>query len=213
MKNIYVLFDMDGVVIDSEAQYDHFWIPIAERYNIETPNFDQIIKGTTVPNILKKYFPHLSDSEKDNLMKELEDFESKMDFPYIPGAFEFISELKENNIKIGLVTSSLEKKLTKVNEQTNLIELFDTIVSGNRVVNGKPNPECYLLAAKDLGADPKDCIVFEDAFAGIEAGTRAGMTVIGLSTTNDEKDLADKCKAVIPDFTHMNYDTFLTLIE
>ena len=88
-----------------------------------------------------------------------------------------------------------------VNRDKGFDKLFDTIVSAERVEYGKPNPECYLLAAKDLNVKPENCIVFEDSFAGIEAGNAAGMVVVGLATTNPANMLEDKTVKVIPDFS------------
>lgn len=200
-KNICVLFDMDGVMLDTESQYDIIWKHLGDKYGIEIENFEHKIKGTTLPNILKKYFSHLSEDERNSLVAELDRFEESMEFIEIPGSVKFVETLKEAGVKVGLVTSSTETKLTGVFKAKHFDTLFDTIVSANRVANGKPAPDCYLLAAKDLGIEPQHCIVFEDSFAGIEAGTNAGMTVVGLSTTNSEESLSKICSKVIPDFT------------
>lgn len=203
MKKITcVLFDMDGVMLDTESQYDKIWKHTAERYNIGIPNFEKIIKGTTLPNILKKYFSEYTQKELDALVEELEAFESKMEFPEIPGAIKFVKELKANGYKVGLVTSSTDTKMNNVNKEKGFDKLFDTIVSASRVKHGKPDPECYLLAAKDLNVAPENCLVFEDAFAGIEAGNAAGMAVIGVATTNPADLLKDKTIEVIPNFSN-----------
>ncbi|MDU1906289.1 MAG: HAD family phosphatase [Dysgonomonas sp.] len=199
-KEICVLFDMDGVMIDTETQYDVIWKHIGDRYNVGILNFEKVIKGTTLPNILKKYFSEQTEEERKNIEKTIDDFETNMQFPEIPGSLKFVDELKANGIKVGLVTSSTQTKLNAVNEVRHFDELFDTIVSAERVVQGKPNPECYLLAAKDLNVDPKDCVVFEDSFAGLEAGKAAGMTVVGLCTTHEAEKLRGYTDTIIPDF-------------
>ena len=79
-------------------------------------------------------------------------------------------------------------------------DLFDTLVTADRITNGKPDPMCYLLAAEDLQVNPADCIVFEDSFAGIEAATRAGMTIVGISSTNPAEALRPLVDRVIPNF-------------
>ncbi|MDU1892382.1 MAG: HAD family phosphatase [Dysgonomonas sp.] len=214
MKNITcVLFDMDGVMIDTEAQYDIFWKRAGERYNISIPNFEKVIKGTTLPNILKKYFSECTKEELDNLVADLDKFESQMQYPEIPGSVHFVEKLKNKGLKVGLVTSSTDTKLIGVYREKHLDTLFDTIVSAARVVNGKPAPDCYLLAAKDLEVDPKDCIVFEDSFAGIEAGQSAGMIVIGLSTTHPADKIAEKGVKVIPNFEGFTYEAMLELVK
>lgn len=207
MENkICVLFDMDGVMIDTEPQYDNIWRYIAGKYNIDIPDFEKIIKGTTLPNILKKYFSHLSEDELKDIERILDEFEADMNFPEIAGALKFLDELKLENIKVGLVTSSTQTKLKSVNKVRHFNLLFDTIVSAERVLHGKPNPECYLLAAEDLGVLPQNCVVFEDSLAGIEAGKSAGMTVIALSTTYPAELLDNRADIVIPDFGNFSVD-------
>ncbi len=199
-KKIYALFDLDGVIIDTEPQYDVFWKAIGKKYRPDIERLEVLIKGTTTPNILKTYFSHLSEEETSRLVKMHDEFELSMDYPEIPGAIAFIRSLREAGIPTGLVTSSGNEKVMAVSAQYHFSELFDTVVTAQRITEGKPNPMCYLLAAKDLGADPSDCFVFEDSFAGIQAGTAAGMKVIGLSTTNPEETIKNKVLQVIPDF-------------
>lgn len=214
MKDITcVLFDMDGVMIDTEPQYDKFWKRAGERYNINIPDFEKVIKGTTLPNILKKYFSEYTKEEIDNLVADLDKFEAQMIYPEIPGSVRFVEELKSKGIKVGLVTSSTDTKLVGVYREKHFDTLFDTIVSAARVTNGKPCPDCYLLAAKDLGVNPQNCIVFEDSFAGIEAGQSAGMNVIGLSTTHPTDQIAGKGVKVIPSFEDFTYQAMLELAE
>lgn len=208
-KDICVLFDMDGVILDTESQYDVFWKHAGDKYNVGIDHFEKVIKGTTLTGILKKYFSHLSQEELDNLINSLEHFEANMSFLEIEGAIDFVKTLKNEGIKIGLVTSSMDTKMIEVNKVWHFEDMFDTIVSGSRVVNGKPHPDCYLLAAKDLGIDTEKCIVFEDSFAGIEAGQAAGMQVIGLSTTHAPEIIRKKGVEVIPNFKEMNIDYFL----
>lgn len=204
-ENFCALFDMDGVLIDTEGQYDVIWKHLGDKYNSETENFEKIIKGTTLPNILAKYFSHLTEKERNSLVNELLLFEEKMKFPEISGAAKFVQQLKEKGVKVGLVTSSDDKKLAAVYKTIDFRKIFDTIVSADRITKGKPDPMCYLLAASDLGYEPKDCFVFEDSFAGLEAGNRAEMTVIGLSTTHPKESLDGKCYKVISDFQNFTF--------
>lgn len=159
-----------------------------------------------MPNILKKYFAHVSARKIDELLEDHDRFEEQMSFPEIPGSVKFVESLKAKGIKVGLVTSSSETKLIGVNKEKHFDKLFDTIVSAARVKNGKPNPECYLLAAKELGIEPQNCIVFEDSFAGLEAGNAAGMTTVGVATTHPANSLAGKCNKVINGFASLEWN-------
>ncbi|GAB6012233.1 HAD family hydrolase [Viscerimonas tarda] len=204
------LFDMDGVLIDTETQYDVLWKHLGEKYNSGVENLEKVVKGTTLPNILARYFSHLNKNEKQSLIDESIAYEKTMKFPEIAGATKFIKELKDNGIPIGMVTSSDDVKLAAVYKEVDFRKVFDTIVSANRITVGKPDPMCYLLAAKDLGYKPEDCFVFEDSFAGLESGNRAGMTVIGLSTTNSKESLEGKCDKIIPDFVNFGLDDLIS---
>ncbi len=207
MKNI-ALFDFDGVIADTEPIYDIYWNEAGIRYGLGIENFASHIKGTTMPYIMEKYFSGFSDEFKETVIQESEAFEQQMDFPLVNGVMEFIDALKNKGIKVGLVTSSDNKKLKRAFEILQLDGVFDTVVTADRITRGKPDPMCYLLAAEDLGATPDQCIVFEDSFAGIQAGTQAGMRVIGLSTSNPEETLKDKVFRVIPDFNSVQFEEF-----
>jgi len=129
--------------------------------------------------------------------------------PPMPGSIEFIRMLKEHGVQIGLVTSSDNAKVKRAFGLLHLDNLFDTLVTADRITQGKPDPMCYLLAAKDLNVSPEDCIVFEDSFNGIQSGKDAGMRVIGLSTTNPAESLRDKVYEVIPNFEKVTFEDYL----
>jgi HAD superfamily hydrolase (TIGR01509 family) len=200
LKTLGVLFDLDGVIIDTEAQYDVFWQKTSADYQLGIADFEHKIKGTTLDHILLTYFSHLSADERDLLCQASRDFEKQMVFHPIPGAMDFIRKLKKTSYKIGLVTSSNDEKLKKVFHDLSLDNVFDTVVSADRITKGKPHPMCYLLAAEDLDIPPAQCVVFEDSFPGIAAGNAAGMTVIGLATTHPEALIRDQVYRVIPNF-------------
>ena len=124
-----------------------------------------------------------------------------MDYRFIPGAGDFIRELKAHGYKLGLVTSSQEGKMRVALEQLDLQDAFDTVVTAGRVTLGKPDPECYLLAARDLAVAPGECVVFEDSIAGITAGQRAGMKVVALATTLPIEELVMRVTHILPDFS------------
>lgn len=195
-----VLFDFDGVIADTEKLYDIFWNGVADRRNFGVDNFASRIKGRTLPSIFDQYIPNASQEERNSILKECDEFEEVMDFEEVAGSLAFVAELKKRGYKVGMVTSSGDVKMARAFRKMNLAPLFDTLVTANRITQGKPHPMGYLLAAEDLGAKPEECVVFEDAFSGIQAGTAAGMRVIGLSTTNPKESLEDKVHGVIPNF-------------
>lgn len=204
------LFDFDGVLVDTEKLYDVFWDEMGERYHTGIPHFASHIKGTTIDGLIEKYFADRPEEEKQQIIAESNHFDWNMPMPPMPGSFEFVRMLKAHGVQIGLVTSSDDKKLAHAFHELPFMEgLFDTIVSANRITRGKPDPMCYRLAAQDLGRKPEDCLVFEDSFAGIQAGKGAGMRVIALSTTNPAAQLEGKADYVIPDLAGRTFEDFL----
>ena len=195
------LFDLDGVIIDTEPQYDIFWKDIAEKYQLGIENFENIIKGTTNTEIISRYFSRFPEKTQQKIAKDYQAYELKMDIIPVPGALEFLESAKKHGIKMGLVTSSDDCKVEYVFGRLPIRSYFDTIVSANRITRGKPDPMCYLLAARELKTAPENCYVFEDSFNGIQAGNAAGMKVIGVSTSNPAESIAKNCVKVIQDFS------------
>lgn len=199
MEKKAALFDLDGVILDTEGLYTRFWGQQGEWAHPELKDFSSRIKGHTLKQIFEEYFPRKADQEE--LSRRINEFESKMPFQYIPGAFAFIKSLKEAKVPVAIVTSSDETKMRNVyQKRPELKELFDVIITADKITRSKPDPECYLLAAKELNRKPEDCFVFEDSFSGLEAGRNAGMTVIGLATTHPADHIENKADWVIPDF-------------
>ncbi|MDR0682837.1 MAG: HAD family phosphatase [Dysgonamonadaceae bacterium] len=210
MKNSSAfLFDLDGVIIDTEPQYDVFWKKTGEDYQLGIKNFEQQVKGITLPNIIALYFSHLPEEKQKEVEAANHSFDLQMNIIPIPGVLAFLAELKKAGIKMGLVTSSDNEKLAVVFRKLPIKEYFDTIVSSDRITQGKPHPQCYLLAANDLGVLPENCFVFEDSFNGIKSANAAGMWVIGLSTTNPPESIQNECIKVIPDFQRLSVSSFL----
>ncbi len=209
-KKTTALFDFDGVIVDTEPIYDAYWNEAGERYGVGIPHFASHIKGTTLPDMLKTYFADRTAEYQAMIVQESTAFEQQMPFPIVEGALEFMSLLKQKDIKVGLVTSSDNMKLARALRILHIADFFDTIVSADRITAGKPNPMCYRLAAQDLKSDPADCLVFEDSFAGIQAGINAGMRVIGLSTTNSAASLQERgVYTVIPHFQGKTFEDYL----
>ncbi|BAG83570.1 HAD family hydrolase [Candidatus Azobacteroides pseudotrichonymphae] len=199
-KQSAVLFDLDGVIIDTELQYSMFWKTIEKKYQLGIENFEQLIKGMVFSDILSQHFSHLPKEQQKEIERESHVFDIQLEIKLIPDVLDFLSELKNVNILVGLVTSSNNAKLIPFFQKLPIKHLFNTVVSADRIDFGKPHPMCYLLAAKDLGIDPSNCIVFEDSRNGIKAGNAAGMQVIGLSTTLSAESIQNDCIKVISDF-------------
>ena len=212
-KQIVALFDFDGVVVDTEPQYTLFWDEKGKKFHPEIPDFGHHIKGQTLIQIYKQYFRQ-PEGLQDEITRQLLDYELTMHFEYIDGVVDFMKELRGKGVKLAIVTSSNDAKMANAyREHPELKSMVDYIVTADRVTHSKPHPECFLLGAEMLDAAVENCIVFEDSFHGIEAGNRAGMKVIGLSTTNSADAIADKCALVIPDFADFSFEKMITVLQ
>ena len=205
-----VLFDLDGVVVDSESIYTQFWSDIDKLYPTGVENFAIAIKGNTLQRILADYFP--DNDVKQDILERIKDFEINMRYKPFAEAIRFINELKRNQFRIAIVTSSSQKKMDNLYAQNpGFREMFDAVVTGDMVSYSKPDPEPYLLGAKAIGVAPESCYVFEDSISGIESGIRAGATVIGLATTLPYDKIDGKAHLTINDFTGFHVGDMLSV--
>lgn len=189
------LFDLDGVLIDTEPVYSTIWSDIERHFPTGVENFPQAIKGTTLPNILDKYFRKTDHAAIIEMLHKAED---NMEYPLFPATIPFLEKLKAAGIPAAIVTSSGDKKMNRIFETyPGFRDFFGSVVTDSRVKLGKPNPDCYLLGAADLGIDAKDCTVFEDSFNGLIAGRAAGAKLVALATTNPAEKLREYTNLVV----------------
>lgn len=190
------LFDLDGVLIDSETLYTRFWENVGKVHKLPSPTFAYDIKGTTLDDILTTYFPE--PEVRQSVDRLLHKFENEIVYPVFPGALEFVDSLRGRGLKTVIVTSSDNKKMDFLFAQhPDFASHFDAIVTAADVTHSKPHPEPYLVGAAKAGADARECLVFEDSFQGLESGRRAGCRVIGLSTTNSAEAIEGKADMVV----------------
>ena len=176
-----VLFDLDGVLLDSEGQYSIFWRAMDERFPTGVEDFSNYIKGFHLARILG-YFAN--DEIREQIVQALVEFEKNMRFEFFPGAIALVKRLRDMGIPMAIVTSSDHKKMQALfSQHPEFPALFDTIITGDMVTKAKPDPDCFLMGAKLLGIDIRDCIVFEDSRNGLIAGRASGAKVIGIATT------------------------------
>ena len=212
-KPIAALFDLDGVVFNTEPQYSIFWGKEGKKYLPSIEHFEQKIKGQTLVQIYDKYFRGNIQLQQ-HITAELMEFERTMQFPWVPGVQEFLADLRKHNVLTAVVTSSDESKMANVyNSLPQLKPMFDKILTAEKFRRSKPDPDCYLLGAETFGAPTENCIVFEDSFNGLKAGLGADMLTIGLATTNLPADIAPWADLVINDFCHLGADDVLRLLK
>ena len=209
MNTIGALFDLDGVLIDSETTYTRFWEEIDRMYPTGIENYAIAIKGTTLPEILKHYD---SDEVIADIVRRVIEFQENLTFNLYDGVAEFLTDLRLNSIRTAIVTSSDNRKMQLLFSQIPLLkELVDVVIDASMVEHSKPNPEGYLKAAAAIGCNPENCYVFEDSLQGLKAGTDSGATVIALSTTYPQETLKGKAAKIIDGFVGFSVKEMLSI--
>ena len=202
-----VLFDLDGVLLDTEGIYTEFWSSIDRKYPTGIENFALRIKGTTLPDILEKYFPAAIHNEIRSL---LADFENNMPFMLFDGAERVLVELHHRHIATAVVTSSNREKMVRVfNALPVLSENIDTLVTDEDVTASKPDPQGYILAAGRLEALPDAFAVIEDSVNGLKAARASGGKVIALATTNPRHMVEPLADIVFDDISGLDVESLL----
>ncbi len=211
MARIAALFDLDGVVLDTERQYNIIWGRIGKKYHPEIPNFAKIIKGTTLTHILSTYFPN--EKERLEVEKMLYNFEAnEMKYDFIPGVKAYILSLRNVGVPTAVVTSSNEDKMRDVRSHIEDFDsLFDAVVTAEMTARSKPEPDCFLKGAELLHRDTDECVVFEDSQNGIKAGRAAGMMTVGVATTFGREVVAELADIVIDNFVGIAPERFFNI--
>ena len=176
------IFDMDGLLVDSERMYQQVWIDQANEMGIELgPDFINEVSGTNGvlrENIINKHF-HTDEGKAivaENLKRGKEKLQKHV--PLKTGVREILKFLYDQGIRIAVASSNYEDQIRSNLEKSGIAPYFDAIVSGSEITHGKPAPDIFLKAAELLGEKPGNCVVIEDSFNGIRAAKAAGMTAI-----------------------------------
>jgi beta-phosphoglucomutase len=202
------LFDLDGVLVDTAIYHFKAWRMLGENFGYQlTEEQNEQLKGVSRVESLNRILAWASfsatEEQKEIWLKEKNDnylslISSMNPSEILPGVVDFLGQIKEDGYKIGLGSASKNAEI--ILEKTGLMPWFDLIIDGNKVSKSKPDPEVFLKGAEGLGLLPHECIVFEDAQAGVEAAKSGGMKVIGIGEASVLKE-ADK---VISNFVGIN---------
>ncbi len=204
MSYTAILFDMDGVVIDTHHSVTEFWLALIAEHQVELTqaDFQQHIYGCPAEHTFDKLFPQFTSSQRQAIMTRLHDYELNLTYTEVPGVTTLLRNLKQFSIPTALVTSGDRWKVEVVASQLGLDGLFTTQVTVNDIRRGKPDPEGYLLAAQRLDQAPERCLVFEDSVSGVKAAVAAGATCIGIRPAETAPALREVgASHTIPDFT------------
>lgn len=198
-----VLFDLDGVIIDTEPEYTVFWTQVGQECLPDQPHFASAIKGHSLTDILGTHFPDPQQAQA--VVKKLNRFEANMSFPLIPGALDFVQALHDRGVKTAIVTSSNQDKMRHLYQaHPELPSHFDRIFTAEDAGRSKPAPDCYLHAAHAFGTDAHACAVFEDSPSGLASGRASGAKVYGLATSLTPEELEGLCDVVVESYATLN---------
>ena len=201
------LFDLDGVVFDTEPQYTIFWGAQCREFHPEHPGLEHEIKGQTLVQIYDAWFSGELQEKQAVITERLNLYEQQMDYIYVPGFEDYVKKLRTQGVKTAVVTSSNRIKMEAVYERHPEFKgLFDAILTSEDFERSKPDPDCYLKAANRLEVSVKDSVVFEDSFNGLKSGRAAGMYVVGLATTNPAEAISPYADKVVKDYHELASD-------
>ncbi|AFY61717.1 HAD family phosphatase [Synechococcus sp. PCC 6312] len=216
-----LIFDMDGVLCDTMAYHVRAW----DTYIQCTPALAGVdwaklhtMGGKRNCELLPELLGRpVSQAEVDELGRSKDAIFRELITPELmglAGVLEFLKSAKASGLKLGLGTSASQENVDLIMAWENMGDFFPVRVTEVDVQRGKPDPQCYLLVAERLGVEPKDCLVFEDAVAGVEAAWRAGMACWGVLTLHSAAELIEKGAAVcIQDFTDARLGELLPLAQ
>lgn len=213
------IFDMDGVIIDSEPIYMEFDTHFFENLGVKIPDeLKNDFPGNSIRQIIKLVeknigLPYSYDETLElyntyNLKYFKLDYNKIFNKDIIP----LLKEFKKNNCKIAIASSSSKEKIETMLEECNIRDYFNLYVSGNDFKESKPNPEIYIYTANKLKTNIDKCIVFEDSIKGITAAKRAGMKIIGVRHKFLKSDLSDT-DLIINNFNEINFNIVKDIIE
>lgn len=198
------LFDLDGVLVDTAIYHFQAWKMLGENFNYQlTEEQNEQLKGVSRVESLNRIldwanYSATPEQKEAWLIEKNENYlqliSNMNPAEILPGVLDFLGQIKELGYKIALGSASKNSEV--ILTKTGLLPWFDLIIDGNKVTKSKPDPEVFLKGAEGLGFQPEECIVFEDAQAGVEAAKKGGMKAIGIG----EADVLSEADKVIPTF-------------
>jgi beta-phosphoglucomutase len=218
MNRLAVIFDMDGVLIDSYRAHLEAWQQLGEK--LGRPVTEEAFVPT-FGRVNREIFHHLwgdafTDAEIDRWGDWKEDAYRRIimqRFPGMDGATDLLDALKDAGFALAIGSSGPPENVAAALLGLGRATLFDAIVTGREVKEGKPHPEVFLKAAEKLGLQPRACAVIEDSLAGLEAAVRAKMTAIGITGTFPRERLAEKAALVVDSLRELTPERIAELID
>lgn len=216
MTNAF-LFDLDGVLVDTAVFHYQAWRRMANSLGFDfTHEFNETLKGVSRMDSLNRILDlgGVKLSEDQKLILAVQKNNGYLDLvnqmtpaDILPGVSAFLEQTKRSGIKIAL--GSVSKNAPLILERVGMTDLFDAVIDGTKITNSKPDPEVFLKGAEELNVPTANCIVFEDAVAGIEAAKRGGMFAVGIGSP----DVLTQADLVVPSFEHLTVAELLAAVD
>lgn len=216
------IFDMDGVVIDSNPYHKIAWENFLTGQGVPYDDqlFDNVLSGRTGPTSLRLLFGEdLSQDKIDLFLEEVDGnyqniLRESKDVKPIAGVHAFLDQISGNGMRLSLATSAPELNIELGLQKLKLENTFEHIVGKVDVQNGKPHPEVYLKSLDLLGMAAEDCVVFEDSKAGIQSARSAGIKVVGIASGHSKEELLEEgVSLALDDFRGLELEQILKLIR
>jgi HAD superfamily hydrolase (TIGR01509 family) len=206
-----VIFDMDGVIVDSHPIHKKSWARFLELNGKRLSDIDLsfIMDGRKREEILRHFFGQLSDQEVLRLGHQKEQLfrQEAVDLATIKGVREFLPELREAQIKLGVASSGSASRVNYILDSLNLRHYFEAVVTGDQVAHGKPHPSIFQLACSHLLTEPACTLVFEDSVSGVKAAKAAGARCVGVASNGIAQQLiAAGAEEIISDFSSVAFE-------
>ena len=186
-----ILFDMDGVLINTIHSVRQLWSEVALEFGAKLAEADykNHVYGCTASHTMDHLFPQLSIQDRQKILHKIEIYETNLTFTAADGALALLQQLKINGVPTALVTSADPWKANRVLHQLNASHLFTTVITSDDIKKGKPDPECYRKAAQKLCVPIQQCLVIEDSDSGLKAAIASGATTVAVQ--NDYQNLSN----------------------
>lgn len=209
---------MDGTLVDNTPYHFKSWQAFYKNHGLgklSDSTYKTSISGVPIMETLKGLFPDADEATLKGYLNEKETYYREIYAPFlrpINGLENFLTEMKDAGIKMAMASSATMGDIDFILDKIPIRQDFEAIIDGSRVTKGKPNPQIFLKAAKELNADPANCVVFEDSLAGIKAANAAGMKVVGITTSHAASQLQPS-NLVIDDYSTLTVRKLAALFE
>ncbi|MBN1431108.1 MAG: HAD family phosphatase [Anaerolineae bacterium] len=191
------IFDMDGTIIDNMPVHILTWLDLLSGMGISITDKEFLLRanGRTNGEIMRMLIDERMTDDRVQVLADRKEARYRElygpQMETVTGFRELVQQAKAIGIKLAVATSAPRENVDFVLDGLGIRDMFDAVVDAEGIEKSKPNPEIFLTAARRLGVEPAECVVFEDSYAGLEAGRRAGMTVIALATTHEAEAFAE----------------------